>query len=365
VKNKKLIFENGAVFEGKGFGADIETIQEVVFNTSMVGYQEIFSDPSYLGQMVCMTYPLIGNYGLTLEDYETDHPFIGGFIVHEYNDQPSNFRHVKTLESDMKKFNIPGILGVDTREITRMIRNEGSIRALLTNHETSREQGLKQIALTDEIHNHVMQASCLKQWKSCVPGAKYHVVVLDCGVKYNIIRTLKRRKCTVTVLPSNTTSKDILKLLPDGMVISNGPGNPQDNPEIINVIQQLQGHLPIFGICLGHQLIALANGARTFKMRFGHRGSNHPVKEISTNQIKITSQNHSYAVDISTLKRTKLQLTHINLLDNTAEGLAIDTEDLFSVQYHPESSPGPNDNFYLFDKFIEKMEKRKQSRRNY
>jgi carbamoyl-phosphate synthase small subunit len=356
VKDRKLIFENGESFLGTGFGANLDAVQEVVFNTSMVGYQEIFSDPSYYGQMTCMTYPLIGNYGLTDDDYETKKPRIGGFIVREYNDRPSNYRYTKTLSDDLKEHNIPGISGVDTRQITRMIRDYGSVRALLTDPSVTTERGLEIIKETPIIHDHVERVSCSRLWYSRTSNFRYSVVIVDCGVKHNIIRSLIKRKCNVIIVPHDTSADEILGLRPDGMLLSNGPGDPEDNGGIIKVIKRLQGTLPIFGICLGHQLIALANGAKTFKMKFGHRGGNHPVRELRTNKIEMTSQNHSYAVDMGSLEGTRLKLTHINLLDNTAEGVEVDEDSVFSVQYHPESSPGPQDSAYLFDRFIGKIE---------
>ena len=353
---KKIVLENGQEFYGYGFGADKEAICEIVFNTSMVGYQEIMSDPSYTDQMVVMTYPLIGNYGMTDEDYETKNPTIGGMIVREYNDSPSNFRYTKTLSEVFEEHAIPGIEGVDTRMLTRIIRNEGSQRVMITSVETPREEALARMAATPWPHDMVSRVSCRKRWMSRVPNHKYDVVAVDCGIKYNIIRLLNRVGCNVTVVPYDATAEQILAFRPDGLVLSNGPGDPNDVQGVIELVRQLRGRLPIFGICMGHQLISLAYGAKTFKMKFGHRGANHPVKTLQTGKIEITSRNHSFAVDVASLEGTGLELTHVNLLDGTAEGVACYKDGVFSMQYHPESASGPQDSAYLFDKFTKMME---------
>lgn len=357
--NKKIVLENGNEFFGYGFGADIEAINEIVFNTSIVGYQEIMSDPSYTDQMVVMTYPLIGNYGITDEDYETKFPTLGGLIVREYNDVPSNFRYTKTLSEVLEEHNIPGISGVDTRQITRIIRSEGSQRVIITDISVSKEEALKRIAEQPITRNQVARVSCKKRWFSRTPNHKYDVVAIDCGIKYNIIRSLNNRNCNVTVVPYNTSIEDILAFQPDGIFLSNGPGDPTDVPQVIEIVKQLHGKLPIFGICLGHQIISLAYGAKTYKLKFGHRGGNHPVKNLETGKLEITSQNHSYAVDAKSLEGTGLTTTHINLLDNTIEGVESVKDRIFSVQYHPESAPGPQDSAYLFDKFINLMKNKR------
>ncbi len=357
--NKKIVLENGNEFFGYGFGADIEAINEIVFNTSMVGYQEIMSDPSYTDQMVVMTYPLIGNYGITDEDYETKFPTLGGLIVREYNDVPSNFRYTKTLSEVLEEHNIPGISGVDTRQLTRIIRSEGSQRVIITDASVSKEEALKRIAEHPINRDQVSRVSCKKRWFSRTPNHKYDVVAIDCGIKYNIIRSLNNRNCNVTVVPYNTSIDDILAFQPDGIFLSNGPGDPTDVPQVIEVVKQLHGKIPIFGICLGHQIISLAYGAKTYKLKFGHRGGNHPVKNLETGKLEITSQNHSYAVDSESLNGTGLTTTHINLLDNTIEGVECKKDRIFSVQYHPESAPGPQDSAYLFDKFINLMKNKR------
>lgn len=355
--NKKIVLENGSEFYGYGFGADKEAINEIVFNTSMVGYQEIMSDPSYTDQMVCMTYPLIGNYGMTDEDYETKVPTMGGMIVREYNDLPSNFRYTKTLSEVLDEYGIPAISGVDTRKITRIIRDFGSQKVLITDAATPHEQAMEMLGAYEIPHDMVARVSCKKRWYSRTPNHKFDVVAIDCGIKLNIVRKLNEKGCNVTVVPYNTSAEEIMKMRPDGLFLSNGPGNPEDVIPVINVVKELKGKLPIFGICLGHQMISLALGAKTFKMKFGHRGGNHPVMNLETGKIEITSQNHSYAVDCESLKGTQLKLTHKNLLDNTAEGVESPENKLFSVQYHPESAPGPQDSEYLFDKFIALMKK--------
>lgn len=355
--DKKIVLENGKEFYGYGFGADVTAINELVFNTSMVGYQEIISDPSYTDQMVCMTYPLIGNYGMTDEDYETKVPTMGGLIVREYNDLPSNFRYTKTLSEVLLEYDIPGISGVDTRMITRIIRDEGSQKVMICDANKPLVDALQMVRDYQIPTDMVSRVSCKKRWYSRTPNHKYDVVAIDCGIKHNIIRKLNEKGCNVTVVPFDTSAYEIMKMQPDGLFLSNGPGNPEDVQPVINVVKELHGQLPIFGICLGHQMISLALGAKTFKMKFGHRGGNHPVMNIETGKIEITSQNHSYAVDVKSLEGTPLTLTHKNLLDDTAEGVESAENKLFSVQYHPESAPGPQDSAYLFDKFIDLMAK--------
>lgn len=356
--DKKIVLENGKEFYGYGFGAaDVTAVNEIVFNTSMVGYQEIISDPSYTDQMVCMTYPLIGNYGINDEDFETRVPTMGGLIVREYNDLPSNFRYTKTLSEILAEYDIPGISGVDTRMITRIIRNEGSQKVMICDADKPYEEALKEVREYVIPTDMVSRVSCKSRWYSRTPNHKFDVVAVDCGIKLNIIRKLNEKGCNVTVVPYNTTAEEVLKLKPDGLFLSNGPGDPEYVTPVIELVKSLSGQLPIFGICLGHQMISLANGAKTFKMKFGHRGGNHPVMNLETGKIEITSQNHSYAVSIDSLKDTPLTLTHKNLLDDTAEGVECKEKKLFSVQYHPESAPGPQDSAYLFDKFIDMMKK--------
>ncbi len=353
--NKKIVLEDGEEYLGYGFGANVESICEIVFNTSMVGYQEIVSDPSYTYQMVVMTYPLIGNYGITDDDYETGKPSIGGLVVREYNDHPSNFRYTKTLSEYLEENNIPGIYGVDTRKITRSIRDKGSRKVIITDISTTKEEAMEKMKNYQIPKDAVSKVSCKKKWYARTANAKYNVVAVDCGIKLNIVRSLNKRKCNVTVVPYNTTAEEVISLKPDGVFLSNGPGDPEDVKEVIKLVKELKGKYPIFGICLGHQMISLAYGAKTYKLKFGHRGGNHPVLNLKTDKIEITSQNHSYAVDEESLKSTKLEPTHKNILDNTIEGVECKKDRIFSVQYHPESAPGPQDSGYLFDKFINIM----------
>ena len=357
--NRKLILENGSVYFGAGFGAAEDVICEAVFNTSMVGYQEIVSDPSYTGQAVVMTYPIIGNYGITDEDFETKTPTIGALIVREYNDNPSNFRYTKTLSELMVECGVPGISGVDTRKLTREIRDVGSMKCLITSMETDTETALDRLRVTRLPHDLVQRVSCRKRWYSRTSNHRFNVVAIDCGMKLNIVRSLNARGCNVTVVPYNTTAREIEFMEPDGLFLSNGPGDPQDVPEVAAVVRALRGKLPIFGICLGHQIISLAYGAETYKLKFGHRGGNHPVRNLETGKLEITSQNHSYAVKAESLEGTDLEATHINLLDNTIEGVKCERDMVFSVQYHPESAPGPQDSSYLFDQFIRLLEQHK------
>ena len=357
--NKKIVLEDGSEYYGYGFGADTDRVCEIVFNTSLVGYQEIVSDPSYTDQLVVMTYPLIGNYGICDDDFECKNPTIGGLVVYDCNDRPSNFRYTKTLSELLEENNIPGISGIDTRKLTRSIRDFGSRRVLITSSDTPREKALEIIANTPVSHDAVQRVSCKKRWYSRTANPKFNVVAVDCGIKLNIIRSLNRLGCNVIVVPFDTPAETIEFMKPDGVFLSNGPGDPEDVTPVIETVKKLVGKYPIFGICLGHQIIALASGAGTYKLKFGHRGGNHPVLNKKTGKIEITSQNHSYAVDEKSLENTDLSVTHINLLDKTVEGLENREKRVFSVQYHPESAPGPQDSGYLFGEFIKYMQEAK------
>ena len=359
--DRKLVLEDGTEISGYSFGAECDKVCEMVFNTSMVGYQEILSDPSYTYQAVVMTYPLIGNYGMADADYETDFPTLGAFIVSEVNHEPSNFRSTATLDSVMRKFSIPGISGIDTRKLTRYIRNNGMCKVLICNINTPHEDCLDMLKKTGIPKNAVSQVTPSEIMKKEIPDPLFHVAAIDCGMKHNIIRSFNERGCSVTVLPYDIKPEDIISMSPDGIFISNGPGDPQDVDKLINTIKSLHGKYPMFGICLGRQIISLSYGAKCYKLKFGHRGGNHPVKNLETGKIEITAQNHSYAVDIESLKNTPLTVTHINLLDNTVEGVENKKDKVFSVQYHPESAPGPEDSRYLFDKFLQMMEENKNA----
>ena len=356
--NKKLIFEDGTEYLGYGFGADRDAVCEIVFNTSMAGYQEIVSDPSYTDQAIVMSYPLIGNYGITDEDFESKMLNLGALIVREVNEFPSNFRFTRTLSELLEENDVPGIYGIDTRKLVRSIRDIGSRKVLITGIETSTEEGISILKNTELRHDAVQRCSCKKRWYARTSNPKFNVVAIDCGMKMNIVRELNHHGCNVTVVPYNTSSEDIMAMNPDGVFISNGPGDPEDVKEVIETLKNIHGKVPMFGICLGHQLIALSYGAKTYKLKFGHRGGNHPVKDLKTGKIEITSQNHSYAVDDKSVAGTGLEVSHINLLDNTVEGLCSEKDKVFSVQYHPESAPGPQDSTYLFDRFISNMSKK-------
>ena len=354
--DRKLVLENGQEYYGYGFGDGRDRVVELVFNTSIVGYQEIISDPSYTDQGVIMTYPLIGNYGLCDEDYETETPTIGALIVREYNPEPSNWRATRSLEEVMLRFGIPGIEGLDTRKLGRTIRDNGCCRALICAAGMDTKEALSVIVSTPIPHNAVSRVSCKAPYDSHTDAPEFHVAAIDCGMKQNIVRSLNRHGCDVTVLPWNATAAEVEALRPDGVFISNGPGDPTDVKPVIGLVKALRGKLPIFGICLGHQIISLAYGGRTYKLKFGHRGGNHPVRNLLTGKIEMTSQNHSYAVDAESLAGTGLEVTHINLLDDTVEGAQSVRDKVFCVQYHPESAPGPQDSDYLFSRFIRLME---------
>ncbi|RSK26965.1 carbamoyl-phosphate synthase small subunit [Bacillus sp. HMF5848] len=347
---RQLVLEDGTTFIGKAFGSEEKTIGEVVFNTGMTGYQEILSDPSYCGQIITLTYPLIGNYGVNRDDFESIYPALKGLIVKEHCDTPSNWRSQMSLHEYMKSKNIPGLAGIDTRKLTRKIRQYGTLRGAFCSITEDPLEVAEQLTRMSLPSNQVQQVSTKTAYAN--PGRGYRIVLMDFGMKHGILRELTRRDCDVVVVPYNTSAEDIIRLSPDGIMLSNGPGDPKDVPEAVDTIRNLVGKVPIFGICLGHQLFALASGANTEKLKFGHRGSNHPVKDLRTGKVAITSQNHGYTVTESSILRTQLTVTHVALNDGTIEGLCSNEYPAFTVQYHPEASPGPDDANGLFDEFM-------------
>ncbi|MFH0827081.1 MAG: glutamine-hydrolyzing carbamoyl-phosphate synthase small subunit [Candidatus Omnitrophota bacterium] len=358
-----LLLEDGTVFEGENFAADGEVFGEVVFNTSMTGYQEIITDPSYKGQMVTMTCPLIGNYGVNFEDVESRKPWLEGFIVKELSALRSNWRSTMNLDEYLKKHAVVGIQGIDTRALTRHIRLQGAMQAVLSTKDFDKQSLMKKLQAAPCLVgvDLVKKVTCQKpyEWKEgpVKKKMKYKVVVLDCGVKFNILRHLARTGCRVQVVPATTQPEQILQLKADGVLLSNGPGDPAAVTYVIETVRQLIGRVPIFGICLGHQMLGLGLGGKTYKLKFGHHGANHPVKDLKTAKVAITAQNHGFCVDMKTITQKGTVLTHLNLYDNTAEGLENKKLRLFSVQYHPEAGPGPHDAGYLFEKFAYLMER--------
>ncbi|MBN1398181.1 MAG: glutamine-hydrolyzing carbamoyl-phosphate synthase small subunit [Bacteroidetes bacterium] len=369
----KLMLENGTVFTGESFGSEKESTGEVVFNTSMTGYQEILTDPSYNGQIVTMTYPLIGNYGVNTDDIESIRPQAAGFIVKEYSSFPSNFRSNENLGSWLKKHDITGIQGIDTRMLTKMIRSIGAMRGLISTEDLDDKSLLEKVRKVPQMTGLDLASRVTTDkpyaWNKTdttpfslpvlkTKEKKWNVAVYDYGVKYNILRRLTSYGCNLTVLPAHIPAEDLLKMNPDGVFLSNGPGDPAAVTYAIENIKKLICKKPIFGICLGHQLLALALGGKTYKLKFGHRGGNHPVKNLRTGRVEITSQNHGFAVDPDSLDSSAIEITHINLNDQTNEGFRHKSLPLFSVQYHPEASPGPHDSDYLFAQFMQMLAKK-------
>lgn len=370
--NKKkavLILEDGRIFQGYSFGYEGEIGGEVVFTTSMCGYQEILTDPSYDKQIVCMTYTQIGNYGINEEDMESRKPFVSGFIVKEYQEKPSNYRSEGKLDDFLKKYNIVGIEGIDTRALTAHLREKGAMNGLISTIDFDKNSLLKKLSSVPSMKglDLVRNVSIDKpyEWRQALwslekgyeerTDGKYFVVAYDYGIKFNILRNLISAGFKVLVVPADFPAEEVLKMNPDGVFLSNGPGDPEPVKYAIENVKKLINKKPIFGICLGHQILGLALGGKTFKLKFGHRGGNQPVKDLTTGKVEVTSQNHGFAVDIDSLGG-RAEVTHINLNDNTVEGLRHRDYPLFSVQYHPEASPGPHDASYLFKRFYHLVE---------
>lgn len=351
----KLYLEDGTLFEGTSFGGEGQQVGEVVFNTGITGYQEVLSDPSYCGQIVTMTFPLIGNYGITRDDFEAVRPFVHGFVVRRHEEVPSNWRAQYSLGDMLKEYGIVGISDIDTRMLTRKIRSHGTMKGIIATGDVRVEELRERLGASALLRDQVSRVSTKSVYNS--PGKDQRIVLVDFGSKSGILRDLTRRDCDVVVVPHDATAEQILRLRPDGILLSNGPGDPKDVPHAVETIKALLGKLPIFGICLGHQLFALACGADTEKLKFGHRGGNHPVKDLESGRCYITSQNHGYTVKEESLAGTGLVKTHINNNDGTIEGLKHESLPAFSVQYHPEASPGPFDSSYLFDDFLTMVRK--------
>lgn len=350
-----LILEDGTVFTGTSIGAEKEVVSEVVFNTSMTGYLEVLTDPSYAGQAVVMTYPLIGNYGICHEDMESLKPWPDAYIVRELSRMPSNFRSEDTIQHFLKEHDIPGIANIDTRALTKILREKGTMNGMITTNENyNLEEAIAKMKKY-ATGNVVDKVTCSE--KTVLPGEGKKVALLDFGAKNNIAKSLNERGCEVTIYPARTSAEEILAAKPDGIMLSNGPGDPKDCGTIIDEIKKLyDSEVPIFAICLGHQLMALATGGDTHKMKYGHRGGNHPVKDLETNRVYISSQNHGYVVDVDQMPEGVAEVSFVNVNDGTVEGLKYIGKNIFTVQFHPEACPGPQDSAYLFDRFIKMME---------
>ncbi len=361
-KKAILVLEDGRAFRGAAFGADGETFGEMVFNTSMSGYQEILTDPSYAGQIVCMTYPLIGNYGVNEEDTESRRPWVEGFVVREASKIASNWRSTETLDSYLKRHQIVGIEHIDTRALVRHIRSKGAMRAAISSIDTDEKSLLKKVLSSPEMKNRELAGAVTtdESFEYDADGtAKFHVVCYDFGVKTNSLREFAGLGCRLTVVPSNTSAEAVLALKPDGIFLSNGPGDPSAMKRVVAEIKKLtEKDVPMFGICLGHQILGQAFGGETYKLKFGHRGGNQPIMDLTTGKVEIAAHNHGFAVEADSLPET-VQVTHVNLNDKTVAGLQHKTLPVFSVQYHPESAPGPHDSEYLFERFIKLMEANK------
>ena len=350
-----LILEDGTVFTGTSIGAEREVISEIVFNTSMTGYLEVLTDPSYAGQAVVMTYPLIGNYGICREDMESKRAWPDAYIVRELSRIPSNFRSEDTIQNFLKEYDIPGISGIDTRALTKLLREKGTMNGMITTKEYTNHSEVLNRIKAYSVEGVVLKTTTKEKY--VLPGNGKKVALMDFGAKRNIARSLNERGCEVTVYPADTPAEEVLAAAPDGIMLSNGPGDPKENTAIIKEVKKLyDSNVPIFAICLGHQLMALANGMDTYKLKYGHRGGNHPVKDLETGRVYISSQNHGYAVDAKTISPEIAEPAFINVNDGTNEGLKYTGKNIFTVQYHPEACPGPLDSGYLFDRFLKMMD---------
>jgi carbamoyl-phosphate synthase small subunit len=350
-----LALEDGAIYTGRAFGATGKQWGEVVFNTSMTGYQEILTDPSYCGQIVVMTYPLIGNYGINKEDFESPRSFVRGFVVHEECEQPSNWRASYRLADFLAREGVIGLSDVDTRALTRHLRNYGAMRGVISTESNVPQELVEEARACPYLTGQELVPAVATKETYILEGTGHRVALIDLGAKLNIIRHLQKRDCEVIVIPPDATAQEIMAFNPEGVLLSNGPGDPVDVPYTIATVRELIPAVPIFGICLGHQVIALALGAKTYKMKFGHRGANHPVKDLATSRVYITSHNHGFSVDEDSLRNLTVEVSHRNLNDGTVEGIRHKNLPVFSVQYHPEASPGPQESAYLFDQFIDLM----------
>ncbi len=361
-KKAILVLEDGRTFRGESFGAEGETFGEMVFNTSMSGYQEILTDPSYAGQIVCMTYPLIGNYGVNEEDSESRRPWVEGFVVREASRIASNWRSTETLDSYLTRHKIVGIEHIDTRALVRHIRSKGAMRAAISSTDSDEKSLLEKVLGSPEMKNRELASSVTADETyefASEKKKKYHVVCFDFGVKTNSLREFSRFDCRLTIVPSETSAAEVLAMKPDGIFLSNGPGDPSAMKKVVAEIKTLtEKNVPMFGICLGHQILGQVFGGETYKLKFGHRGGNQPIMDLTTGKVEIAAHNHGFAVEATSLPET-IEVTHVNLNDQTVAGLRHKTLPVFSVQYHPESAPGPHDSEYLFERFVELMQREK------